>query len=92
MWNILSEERSDLPAFPHVARKRSGSRSTKGKERATDEETSPRSSINEGWATSSGLAQLYRGFTMGLTANAVFILASVGSGQGDDLGSGWTEL
>jgi len=47
----------------------------------------------DGLFASSGLAQLYRGFGMGLMANAVIFILGTGVGvSGEDSGSGWTEL
>jgi len=87
-WKILTEERSTFVGTRRTSRKRS--RSFKGKERAEDVVVKD---INgDSWFASSGIAQFYRGFYMGLTANAVFILANIGGVTGEDSGSGWTEL
>lgn len=88
VWRILKEERSTFVVTRRTSRKRS--RSFKGKERAED--VAVREIQRESWFASSGIAQLYRGFYTGLTANAVFILASIGGVSGEDSGSGWTEL
>ena len=69
--------------------------SFKGKEREdiTVNITEEEELEEDGWFASTGIAQLYRGFSMGLTANAVVFALGAFSGFGDDgSGSGWTEL
>jgi fusion and transport protein UGO1 len=45
------------------------------------------------WFASTGIAQLYRGFSMGLTANVVvFALGALATFTRNDSSSGWTEL
>lgn len=83
----------------------SASAKAKGKQRAGDfaaeggavfiEEGDDESMLEEdSWFASTGIAQLYRGFSMGLTANAVvFALSAFAGFTGDDSSSsGWTEL
>lgn len=105
-WAIVKEERSSPRRRRRIVRarrastasagggRRGSTASRKGKEREDalpvleDEELE-----DDGWFASTGIAQLYRGFSMGLTANAVvFALGVVGGFSGDDSSSGWTEL
>ncbi len=89
-WRILTEERSTVSYA--VLRRRKRSQSFKGKEKATDAlDDVELLAQDESRFGGSGLAQLYRGFGMGLAANAVFFLMSNVGGENDP-SSGWTEL
>ncbi|KAF8344071.1 mitochondrial carrier domain-containing protein [Cantharellus anzutake] len=93
-WRILSEERSTVTYAGLRQRKRR--QSFKGKEKAADVSSFDKDDEDllaqeESRFGASGLAQLYRGFTMGLSANAVFFLMS-SVGIETDPSSGWTEL
>jgi fusion and transport protein UGO1 len=102
-WRIIKEERA-IPRrrIRRSSRSRRGSAASnagrdsfKGKERedATINENEEEELEDDGWFASTGIAQLYRGFSMGLTANAVVFALGAFSGFGDDgSGSGWTEL
>jgi fusion and transport protein UGO1 len=101
-WRIIKEERSS----PRRRIRRSpGSRrgsfasnagrrnSFDGKEREDTTTDEDEELEDDGWFASTGIAQLYRGLSMGLTANAVVFALGAFSGFGDDgSGSGWTEL
>lgn len=87
LWNILTEERSTPP--PRRRRRKS-----KGKERA-DDAGKEKEEDKDGRLASMGIAQLYRGLGMGLTANlVVFVLGAFAGASGEDYSgqSGWTEL
>ena len=78
LWRILSEERSAPP------RRR---RRAKGKGRVREAEFVTRE--EEGFLTSTGLGQLFRGFGMGVGALAlVFVIALMTGGEDE----GWAEL
>ncbi|KAF8321749.1 mitochondrial carrier [Clavulina sp. PMI_390] len=109
-WRIISEERSAprrrrKRVVPPRRRSSAASNtgagrraSFKGKEPADaftgEESETDEFEEDDGWFSSSGVAQLYRGFSMGLTANVVvFALSAFGGVVGDDgSSSGWTEL
>jgi len=104
-WRIIKEERaSPRRRIKRPSRSRHGSfasntgrrDSFKGKEHedATVDDDDDDELEDDGWFASTGVAQLYRGFSMGLTANAVVFALGAFSGFGTDDGSssGWTEL
>jgi len=78
LWRILSEERSAPP------RRR---RRTKGRGRLRETEFTPED--GEGWLTSTGLGQLFRGFGMGVGALVLVLVIGLTTGGGDE---GWAEL
>jgi len=78
LWRILSEERSAPP------RRR---RRTKGKSRLRETEFTPEE--EEGFLTSTGLGQLFRGFGMGVGALALVLVIALTTGGEDE---GWAEL
>ena len=102
-WRILREERASprrrIRRLPGSRRGSSASNagrrdSFKGKEREDTAVSNEEEELeDDGWFASTGVAQLYRGFSMGLTTNVVVFALGVFSGFGDDgSGSGWTEL
>ncbi|KAF7975751.1 hypothetical protein HWV62_8537 [Athelia sp. TMB] len=82
LWHILTEERSDLPL--KTKRVRRGSKASKGKQVAPEED-------DDSWFRNTGLGQLYRGLGMRLGASAIVFLLAVVSG-GEEKDSGWAEL
>ncbi|KZS96179.1 mitochondrial carrier [Sistotremastrum niveocremeum HHB9708] len=74
-WRILSEERSEPPLVYTRLRK-------KGKQPEKN---------RDGWYSSTGLGQLYRGFGMGVGASAIVLVLAAIAGN-DDRNMGWTEL
>jgi mitochondrial fusion and transport protein UGO1 len=83
LWRIVTEEQSTPP-------KRRRRKSFKAKEK--ENLASGGSASSSGWFQATGIAQLYRGFGMGVSANAlVFVLAFLTSG-GDNSDAGWAEL
>lgn len=100
-WRIVTEERASprrRVRRPPASRRGStaeGARraSFKGKEREDVVLQEEDEFEDDGWFASTGIAQLYRGFTMGLTANAVVFAFGTFTGISvDDSSSGWTEL
>jgi fusion and transport protein UGO1 len=78
LWRILSEERSAPP------RRR---RRTRGKGRLRETEFIPE--VEEGFLTSTGVGQLFRGFGMGVGALALVLVIALATGGEDE---GWAEL
>lgn len=84
-YNILKEERSDLPARTLKRKGCAGAaRKETGELQLDVEETG-------GWMSQTGLGQLYRGIGMRLSASAIVFLLQIFMGP-SDIDSGWTEM
>lgn len=76
-WRILTEERSEPPlAYARFRQRKKGKQPEQ---------------VRDGWYSSTGLGQLYRGFGMGVGASAIVLVLAAIAGS-DDRNMGWTEL
>jgi fusion and transport protein UGO1 len=78
LWRILTEEQSKPP-------RRRRRRSSKAKETAQEVVE------DKGWFQATGIAQLYRGFGMGVSASAIVFMLSLMVGR-EEPDAGWAEL
>ena len=85
LWQVLTEERSDLPVLPTRPKPRRMSTKTKEREDALKHRE------EQSWLRHTGIGQLYRGLGMRVSASLiVFCLALVSGDQDGD--GGWAEL
>ena len=87
IYSIFTEERSEVPLRRSKRRRAASDIKGKGKEGSHEDS----SEVDQRWTRRTGVAQLYRGLGMRLTASAIVFTLALFTGEVDDDG-GWTEL